>query len=129
MKCQECKQKQKVKLTNLVTKDFNNFTSVIEKKITSGDINDLNLLKNKSTKKLSDQLAEVQNMISELSAITKKKKSVTECNKTSVTECTKNLNQLSKNFSNNPSYSEVVRKSPISSKIEKIHLLKMFQQL
>ena len=119
MKCQECKQKQKVKLTNLVTKDFNNFTSVIEKNITSGDINDLNLLKNKSTKKLSDQLAEVQNMISELSAITKKKKSVTECNKTSVTECTKNLNQLSKNFSNNPSYSEVVRKSPISSKIEK----------
>ena len=88
MKCQECKQKQKVKLTNLVIKkDFNNFTSVIEQKITSGpdfikecgketfaDIDDLNLLKNKSTKKLSDQLDEVRSMISELSAITKKKK-------------------------------------------------------
>ena len=37
VKCQECKQKQKVKLTNLVTKeDFNNFTSVIEQKIKSG---------------------------------------------------------------------------------------------
>ena len=121
MKCQECKQKQKVKLTNLVTKDFNNYTLIIEKKITSGDIDDLNLLKNRSTKKLLDQLAEVQSMISiELSAITKKNKSVTECNKTSVTECTKNLNQLSENFSsNNPSYSEAVRKSPVSSKIEK----------
>ena len=87
VKCQECKQKQKVKLTNLLTKeDFNNFTSVIEQKITSGsnfikeygketfaDIDDLNLLKNESTKKLSDQLAEVWSMISELSAITKKK--------------------------------------------------------
>ena len=54
-----CKQKQKVKPTNLVTKEyFNNFTSFIEKKITSGpnfikecgketfaDIDDLNLLK------------------------------------------------------------------------------------
>ena len=37
VKCQECRQKQKVKLTNLVTKeDFNNFTSVIEQKIKSG---------------------------------------------------------------------------------------------
>ena len=123
-----------MKLTNLVTKeDFNNFTSVIEQKITSGpnfikecgketfaDIDDLNLLKNESTKKFSDQLAEVQSMISELSAITKKKKSVTECNKTSITECTKNLDQVSENFSNsNPSYCEVVKKSPISSKIEK----------
>ena len=59
-------------------------------------------------------------MISELSALTKKKKSVTECNKTSVTECTKNLDQVSENFSNsNPSCSEVVKKSPTSSKIEK----------
>ena len=88
VKCQECKQKQKVKLTNLVTKEyFNNFTSVIEQKITSGpdfikecdketfaDIDDINLLKNKSTKKLSDQLAEVQSIISELLALTKKKK-------------------------------------------------------
>ena len=102
-----------MKLTNLVTKeDFNNFTSVIEKKITSDDIDDLNLLKNKSTKKLSDQLAEVQSMISELSAITKKKKSVNECNKTCVTECTKNLDQVSENFSNNSTYSEIVKKSP-----------------
>ena len=99
VKCQECTQKQKVKLTNLIIKeDFNNFTSVIEKKITSSDIDDLNLLKNKSSKKLSDQLVEVRSMISELSATNKKKKSVTEC--------TKNLDQVSENFSNNnPSYS------------------------
>ena len=40
VKCQECQQKQKAKLANLVTKDdFNNFTTIIEQKIKFGTNN------------------------------------------------------------------------------------------